>query len=59
MRPAPRRWPAAWGVAIAALLAGYLDLARGGTTLASILLVLGYCVLVPVAILTRRDASGA
>ena len=40
-----------WGIAAATLLAGYVDLARGGETLAPILLVIGYCVLVPVAIL--------
>ena len=40
-----------WGLAIAAILLGFADLARGGTTVAPILLVLGYCVLVPVAIL--------
>jgi hypothetical protein len=40
-----------WGLAAAALILGYADLARGGTTFAPILLVLGYCVLVPVAIL--------
>lgn len=40
-----------WGLAVLALLAGYLDLIRGGITLAPILLTVGYCVLVPVAIL--------
>lgn len=40
-----------WGLAAAALVLGYADLARGGTTVAPILLVLGYCVLIPVAIL--------
>ncbi len=35
----------------AALLIGYADLARGGETIAPILLVLGYCVLVPLTIL--------
>jgi hypothetical protein len=40
-----------WGIAAATLLAGYVDLARGGETLAPILLVIGYCVLVPIAIL--------
>jgi hypothetical protein len=40
-----------WGLAAAALILGYADLARGGTTFAPVLLVLGYCVLVPVAIL--------
>jgi hypothetical protein len=38
--------------ALAALVlaAGYADLARGGVTLAPLLLVLGYCVLVPAAL---------
>lgn len=40
-----------WGLAALALLLGYADLARGGETIAPILLVLGYCVLVPIAIL--------
>jgi hypothetical protein len=42
-----------WGGAALALLLGYADLWRGGETVAPILLVLGYCVLVPVAILKR------
>ena len=40
-----------WGAAAMALLIGYVDLARGGETLAPLLLVLGYVVLVPLAIL--------
>jgi hypothetical protein len=40
-----------WGVAALVLIAGFADLARGGETLAPILLVIGYCVLVPLAIL--------
>ncbi len=40
-----------WGAALLSLLLGYLDLARGGDTIAPILLVLGYVVLVPLAIL--------
>ena len=40
-----------WGLAAAALLLGFADLARGGETIAPILLVIGYCVLVPLAIL--------
>lgn len=40
-----------WGLAMVTILLGYADLARGGTTLAPILLVTGYCVLVPLAIL--------
>ena len=41
------RW---WLVAFVVLLAGYADLWRGGDTLAPLLLVLGYCVFVPLAI---------
>lgn len=40
-----------WGAAAIALLAGYADLARGGETIAPLLLVIGYVVLVPLAIL--------
>jgi hypothetical protein len=42
-----------WGAAVLTLVLGYADLARGGDTIAPILLVLGYCVLVPRAILAR------
>ena len=40
-----------WGAAVTVLIAGYADLARGGETIAPLLLVAGYCVLVPLAIL--------
>jgi hypothetical protein len=40
-----------WAIAGVVLLAGFADLARGGETLAPILLAVGYCVLVPIAIL--------
>lgn len=40
-----------WLVAAVVLVAGYADLVRGGETVAPILLVLGYCVFVPLAIL--------
>jgi hypothetical protein len=40
--------------AAAALLIGYADLIRGGMTVAPLLLVVGYIVLVPAAILTWR-----
>jgi hypothetical protein len=40
-----------WVIAGVVLLAGFADLVRGGETLAPILLILGYCVLIPLAIL--------
>ena len=40
-----------WALAGVVLAAGYADLWRGGETLAPILLILGYCVLVPLAIM--------
>ena len=40
-----------WSAAGAALILGFADLARGGETIAPILLVLGYIVLVPLAIM--------
>ena len=49
--PARSRALVYWLVAALVLLAGYADLARGGETVAPILLVLGYCVAVPLAIL--------
>ena len=50
--PRPRsRSAILWAVALVTLLAGFVDLARGGETLAPILLVIGYCILVPIAIL--------
>ena len=42
-----------WGLAALVLAGGYADLIRGGITLAPILLVLGYLVLIPIAILKR------
>jgi hypothetical protein len=42
---------ALWAAALVVIIVGFADLAIGGTTVAPILLVLGYCVLVPIAIL--------
>jgi len=47
----PRAHRDYWTLATVVLVAGFADLARGGETLAPILLVIGYCVLVPLAIL--------
>ena len=43
----------------ALLVVGYIALSRGSITLAPILLVLGYCGLVPAALLIRAKADGA
>lgn len=49
-----RGHPAGWPLAAAlVLVAGYADLWRGGTTLSASLLLLGYLVLVPLAIRGR------
>jgi len=41
-----------WGAAAVVLAAGYADLARGGDTIAPILLVIGYGILIPIAIVS-------
>lgn len=41
------------GAGVGAIALGYLLLASGTTTLAAVLLVLGYCVLLPVGIIKR------
>lgn len=40
-----------WAIALLTIFLGYADLARGGMSIAPVLLVVGYCVLVPLAIL--------
>lgn len=50
--PSPRSRPLLfWGIALVTILAGFVDLWRGGETIAPILLVIGYCILIPIAIL--------
>ena len=45
---------------VAVLVAGYVALSKGSTTLAPVLLVLGYCGLIPASLLWRgrKDGSG-
>lgn len=50
-RPVWRRPAVLWMVAVLVLVLGYADLVRGGEVLAPFLLVIGYCILVPMAIL--------
>jgi hypothetical protein len=40
-----------FGIGILVIIVGYISLAAGSITLAPILLVLGYCVLIPVSII--------
>ena len=40
-----------WGLVALAMIGGFADLWRGGITIAPILLVLAYCVLIPLAII--------
>ena len=41
------------GLGVAALVAGYIALGRGSITLAPLLLVAGYCALIPASLLWR------
>jgi drug/metabolite transporter (DMT)-like permease len=47
------------GLGIAVLVAGYVALSRGSTTLAPVLLVLGYCGLIPASVLIRGREPGS
>ena len=46
-------------VGLAAIIIGYIALAQGSITLAPILLVLGYCAIIPAAILYRGRNDNA
>ncbi|MEO0078143.1 MAG: hypothetical protein ABIK86_03985 [candidate division WOR-3 bacterium] len=41
------------GVGLATVIAGFITLSTGSITLAPILLVLGYCVLIPLSLLVK------
>ena len=45
------------GLGLAVLVAGYVALSRGSISLAPVLLVVGYCVLVPASLLLRGRKS--
>ncbi len=42
-----------FGLAMLSIIIGYVALGKGSITLAPILLVLGYCVLVPIALIIK------
>lgn len=60
---APEKWPFGrknyilFGLALAVIVLGFFFLSTGDITLAPILLVAGYCVLVPWAILAKDKAK--
>ena len=52
-----RNWQ--WlGAGVVVIVAGFIALSMGSITLAPLLLVLGYCVLIPVGILVGPKKSG-
>jgi len=44
-----------FGIGLIVIIAGFIALTLGDITLAPILLVVGYCVLIPIAILADKD----
>ena len=57
------RWPFGkknyifFAVALIVIIVGYILLGEGSVTLAPLLLVIGYCVLVPIALLIKDPAK--
>ena len=47
------------GLGVAVLVAGYVALSKGSITLAPVLLVLGYCGLIPASLLLRGRDQGS
>jgi hypothetical protein len=47
------------GLGVLALVAGYVALSRGSITLAPVLLVTGYCVLIPASLLVRPRSQSS
>jgi hypothetical protein len=46
-----------FGIALVIIILGYVSLSQGSITLAPILLILGYCVLIPIAIMLKTPAA--
>ena len=47
------------GVGLVVLAVGYLALSKGSITMAPVLLVLGYCVLIPASLILRGRNQGS
>jgi uncharacterized membrane protein HdeD (DUF308 family) len=50
----PRNWTVL-GIAVAVIVLGFIALGSGSITIAPILLVLGYCVLIPIGIIIGKE----
>ncbi len=50
-----------FGLGLLVIIVGYISLAAGSITLAPILLILGYCVLIPISIIVsgKKDVTPA
>jgi len=46
-----------FGIGLFVIVAGYISLSAGSITLAPILLVLGYCVLIPISIIIKGKSE--
>jgi hypothetical protein len=46
-----------FGIGLLVIIVGYISLAAGSITLAPILLVLGYCVLIPISIIINGKSK--
>ena len=42
-----------FGIGVLSVILGFITLSRGSTTLAPVLLILGYCVIIPISILLK------
>ncbi len=48
-----------FGIALVVIILGYVSLSQGSITLAPILLILGYCVLIPIAIMLKAPVTSS
>lgn len=48
-----------FGIGLLVIIVGYISLSAGSITLAPILLVLGYCVLIPISIIIKGKSEVA
>ncbi len=51
--PFTRKNYVVFGIGVLSVILGFITLSRGSTTLAPVLLILGYCVIIPISILLK------